>query len=472
GLCDEKIVRKIVGYAPQAIHELIQYGVPFTRNETTGDYDLGKEGGHSRKRVLHVGDYTGRSFQETLLAHAQAHKNIDILTHHVAVDLLTQHHLKNYTLSRGEKITCFGVYAFDIEQNKVRTILANFTVLATGGLGLLYKHTTNSSIATGDGVAMAYRAGARIRDMEFIQFHPTMLFSKKLKHSFLISETLRGEGGLLRLGNGEKFMTKYHPLKDLAPRDIVSQAIDHELKKSGEECVYLDITHQKPEFLIHRFPNIYNTCLEEGLDITKDWIPVVPSTHYMCGGVLTDEHGATDVDRLYACGEVASVGLHGANRLASNSLLEGITFAQFIYLDIQSRYKEKRTFPEIPQWDDTGVFDAQEWVVISHSWKELRDFMWNYVGIVRSNTRLERASRRIFPLIAEINSFYRKNPVKKEMLELRNMLSVGELVIRAAISRKESRGLHYNINYPNKDDQNFLKNTIIRNRGLFRENHI
>ncbi|MBN2541969.1 L-aspartate oxidase [bacterium] len=472
GLCEKDVVRKIVEYAPEAIIDLANLGVDFDRNKKTGEYDLGKEGGHTRKRVLHVGDYTGKAIQDVLIANAIKNENIELLKDHMAVDLLTQHHVKNYASKKDEKIHCWGVYAYDSPKKRVRTILSDFTILATGGAGKLYKHTTNSSIATGDGIAMAYRAGATVRDMEFIQFHPTMLFSKKVGQSFLISETLRGEGGILRLSSGEKFMSKYHELADLAPRDIVSRAIDKELKKSGEEYVYLDITHKDKDFIINRFPHIYKTCKEEGLDITQDWIPVVPSTHYTCGGVVTDEYGATDVERLYACGEVASVGLHGANRMASNSLLEGISIAQFIFEKIRTDYKKPHSFPSLPNWDDTGVFHTQEWVVISHGWKELRDFMWNYVGIVRSNSRLERANRRIFPLMEEIDAFYRKNPVKQDMLELRNLISVGELVIRSALFRKESRGLHYNEDFPNKDDKKFKVHTVIKSRGVSNEEHL
>ena len=466
GLCDPEVVRRVVEVGPGCIEELIQVGVQFTRKRGKEDeFDLGLEGGHSKNRVVHAADLTGREVENSLLSAVKAKKNVKILEDHIAVDLITQHHLKDYQRKPGEKIKCWGAYVLDKEKNLVLTCLSKFTLLATGGAGRVYVHTTNPSIATGDGLAMAYRAGAEVANLEFIQFHPTALYHDKA-NSFLISEAVRGEGGILRLKSGETFMEKYHPRKELAPRDVVARAIDHELKKRGESCVYLDITHLDQKFIKLRFPNIYGKCLSLGLDITKDPIPVVPAAHYICGGVATDLEGRTKIENLYACGEVTGTGMHGANRLASNSLLEAVAFAHFSAKSAKAKFSSMKdfSFPPIPSWSLEGVFDQQEWVIISHNRDWIQKFMWDYVGIVRSNRRLEQARRRISILLDEITEFYKVNPVTYDVIELRNIATVAKLIIECALARKESRGLHYNIDYPDKDDKNWLKDTKLRSK--------
>jgi len=463
GLCKKEIVAKVVEAGPGLIHELEGMGVCFSQDQS-GQFHLSREGGHSKNRVIHVEDATGRTIERMLLNQIARRENIKVYQNHLAVDLLTQHHLPGYHLKPGENIQCWGAYALDANSGRIIKFLAKVTMLASGGGSWIYLHSTNPEIATGDGVAMAYRAGAAIANLEFFQFHPTSLCHPAAKN-FLISETVRGEGGKLRLKNGETFMSKYHPQGDLAPRDIVARSIDVELKKSGEKCVYLDTTQLDKKFVKTRFPNIYNYCLKLGMDITSQWIPVVPAAHYMCGGIVADEFGQTSIENLYAGGETACTGMHGANRLASNSLLEGLAFADFAARDsseVQGKIRESN-FPNFPDWSEEGVFDHKEWIVISHDKEEIQKLMWDYVGIVRSNQRLERAQARLKILLSEIEDFYKKNPVTYDLIELRNMATLADLVVRSALSRQESRGLHFNQDFPERDDRNFLKDTIIRN---------
>ncbi|MGB7062353.1 MAG: L-aspartate oxidase [Candidatus Zixiibacteriota bacterium] len=464
GLCNPEVVKKVVEAGPGCIEELVEIGVRFSKKRgKEEEFDLGLEGGHSKNRVAHAADLTGKEVENSLLGAVKAKKNVKILEDHIAIDLITQHHLKGYQRKPKERIKCWGAYVLDKDKNQVVTCLAKVTLLASGGAGKVYVHTTNPSIATGDGLAMAYRAGAKVANLEFIQFHPTALYHET-GDSFLISEAVRGEGGILRLKSGEVFMENYHPRKELAPRDVVARAIDYELKKRGDSCVYLDITYLDQKFIKLRFPNIYGKCLSLGLDITKDWIPVVPAAHYICGGVVTDLEGRTGIENLYACGEVACTGMHGANRLASNSLLEAVAFAHFSADSAKNRLRSFTdfSFPEIPSWSLEGVFDEQEWVIIAHNRDWIQKFMWDYVGIVRSNRRLEQAKKRIVILLDEITEFYKVNPVTYDVIELRNIAIVARLIIACALKRKESRGLHYNIDYPEKDDENWLKDTVLK----------
>ena len=466
GLCREKVVVKVVEAGPRLIEELQKMGVCFSQDQS-GQLHLTREGGHSRNRVVHVQDATGRTIERVLLDRISEKNDIRVFQNHLAVDLLTQHHLPGPKISPGQKIRCWGAYVLDASSGVVNKFLAKVVMLASGGGSWIYQHSTNPEIATGDGVAMAYRAGAEMANLEVFQFHPTSLCHPQAKN-FLISETVRGEGGKLRLKTGETFMPKYHPQADLAPRDIVARSIDFELKKSGESCVYLDITNLDKKFVKSRFPNIHDYCLKLGIDITSSWIPVVPAAHYMCGGVLTDEYGKTSLENLYACGETACTGLHGANRLASNSLLEGLAFADFAAEDSLKLQKGSMTseFRHFPDWSAEGVFDHKEWIVISHDKEEIQKLMWDFVGIVRSNRRLERAAARLAILLQEVETFYKQNPVTYELIELRNMATLADLVVRSALSRKESRGLHFNQDYPEKDDQNFLKDTVLKNPNL------
>jgi len=460
GICREDVVRFVVEEGPERIGELVEWGVEFTRSEKkdTTVYDLGREGGHSHRRVLHAQDITGREIERALIKKITADKNIHVFENHFAINLICQ----PQPAGEASDNRCTGAYVFDIENSIVHTFRAKFVILATGGAGKIYLITTNPDIATGDGIAMAYRAGAAIANMEFIQFHPTCLYHPKVK-SFLISEAVRGEGGVLKLASGSTFMEKYHPMKSLAPRDIVARAIDMELKKSGDECVFLDITNKDRDFLIDRFPNIYGQCLELGIDITKEPIPVVPAAHYMCGGVVVNSFGETTIDRLFACGEVSCTGLHGANRLASNSLLEALIFADRAFGRISQIFHETvYDSAVVAAWDSRGATESDEAIVVTHNWDEIRRFMWNYVGIVRSIKRLERAKRRIDLLRREIEEYYWNFTITSDLLELRNLASVAALIVECAMLRKESRGLHYNIDYPEKDDINYLKDTIIR----------
>lgn len=437
GLCDLAATRFVVAHAPESIHWLQQLGVPFSQED--GHLHLTREGGHSERRIVHVTDATGAAVQETLLDKVRRTPNITLFEHHTLVDLIT-----------GTKLglpdpRCLGLYALNEATDQVETFSAPHTILATGGAGKVYLYTTNPDTATGDGIAAAWRAGCRAGNMEFIQFHPTCLYHPQAK-SFLISEAVRGEGGRLLLPDGTRFMPMHDARAELAPRDVVARAIDFEMKKHGLDCVYLDISHQPKAFLLAHFPNIYARCLELGIDIAQQPIPVVPAAHYTCGGVVTDLDGRTDLAGLYAVGETSYTGLHGANRLASNSLVECMVFARAAAQAITRA--SAAASPPLPVWDDSRVTDADEVVVISHNWDELRRFMWDYVGIVRTNKRLERAAHRIALLQGEIQEFYAQFHVTRDLLELRNLVQVADLIVRSAQSRHESRGLHFSRDYP------------------------
>jgi L-aspartate oxidase len=465
GLCNEAVVEMVVRAAPERIQELIGLGVGFNKSKNGRlKLDLCREGGHCFNRIVHADDLTGRAVEETLASRVKSNENIEIFEEHIAIDLIT----RSTRLKRGQTITthedlCYGAYVLNRKTGKIQTFLANIVVLATGGSGKAYAYTSNPDVATGDGIAMAYRAGAAVANLEFVQFHPTCLFHPKAKN-FLISETVRGEGGILLNAEGRAFMPDYSPLRELACRDVVARAIDSELKKRGDESVFLDISHRDPEFVRSRFPHLYARCLEFGFDMTKEPLPVVPAAHYMCGGVSTDINGKTTIQRLYAIGETACTGLHGANRLASNSLLEGLIYAH--QASIQAKHEIKETQDsdntDIPAWDDLGTIDSDEAIVISHTWNEIRRLMWNYVGIVRSDKRLERARRRIEIISEEIQEYYWNFKVTPNLIELRNIAIVAELIIRCAMHRKESRGLHYNIAYPYKNDVRWKKDTVLR----------
>ncbi len=451
GLCDEKVVRDIVGDGPARIQELIELGVHFDERETAGgptELDLGREGGHSRRRILHARDVTGREIERALLANLARHPSITTYEKHIAVDLITRARLG---FSSDNRIA--GVYVLNEQTGEVLTFRSGCVILATGGCGKVYLYTTNPSIATGDGVAMAWRAGAKVANMEFIQFHPTCLYHPEAR-SFLISEAVRGEGAKLVDREGRTFMERYHPQRELASRDIVARAIDTEMKRTGARCMYLDITHQPAEFVRERFPNIYETCLTFGLDITRQPIPVVPAAHYQCGGVLTDTHGTTSLPGLYAIGEVGCTGLHGANRLASNSLLEAVVLAHRCAESVRQACgpKAEITQPEIPPWTSGEAQDVDELVVIYHTWDEIRRLMWDYVGIVRSNKRLQRAASRLRNLEREIQEYYWNFKVTTDLLELRNLCTVASLIVDSALLRKESRGLHCTLDYPEAKD--------------------
>jgi L-aspartate oxidase len=459
GLCHEDVVRTIIQEGPARIAELIETGMKFTEREINGgrELDLGREGGHSKRRILHAKDVTGQEIERALLNAIAARPNIEIFENHFAIDLITTQKLGQLFDPRPNR--CLGAYVFDKKRNRVETFAAG-AVLATGGCGKVYLYTTNPDIATGDGVAMAYRAGAAIANMEFVQFHPTCLYDPKAK-SFLISEAVRGEGAVLKNGEGVEFMDQHHPLKSLAPRDIVARAIDSEMKKSGADHVLLDITHKPARFLIDRFPNIYSTCLRYGVDMTKDPIPVVPAAHYQCGGVLTTVDGRTEMDGLYAVGEVACTGLHGANRLASNSLLEALVCAHRAAAHAAQNPQPKSEVA-IPDWHSGHAHDSDELVVVSHNWDEIRRLMWDYVGIVRTNKRLQRARSRVANLQEEIQEYYWDFTVNSDLLELRNIATVAELIIASALQRPESRGLNYNLDYPKTDPAWSQRDTILR----------
>ncbi len=459
GLCKPEVVRLCVEGGPAAVERLVARGVVFDRDED-GQYNLGREGGHTKRRVLHAGDITGAEIQRALVASAQAHPRLDLRHGMHAIDLITSHkHLR-----QGGPKTCNGAYVLDVSTGSVTTYRARCVILATGGAGKVYRYTSNPDVATGDGVAMAYRAGARVGNLEFFQFHPTCLYHPKA-NSFLISEALRGEGGELRLMDGTPFMKGYHEMGSLAPRDIVARAIDNELKKRGEPHVLLDMTHLDGEYLAQRFPNIHGRCLELGIDMRVTPIPVVPAAHYMCGGVITDTHGRTAVRQLYALGEVSCTGLHGANRLASNSLLEGAVFGERVARMVLSEVEPEGARPEgMPVWDPGRARAPDEAVIIAQNWREIRQFMWNYVGIVRSDRRLARARRRVELLREEIHEYYWHYRVTPDLLELRNLALVAELTIRCAQRRKESRGLHHTVDYPNREDARFGTDTVIDGR--------
>lgn len=462
GLCREDVVRAIVTEAPHAIQDLMDQGVIFdkrVREDGEEEYDLGREGGHSKRRILHSADTTGREIETKLVARLRETKNVDLLEHHFAIDLIT-----TAKLGYAAEDRCLGIYVFDQDSNRVITLRCPRVMLCTGGSGRVYLFTTNPKIATGDGVAMAWRAGAEIANMEFVQFHPTCLYHPELK-SFLISEAVRGEGGVLIDKHGNSFMEKYDKRKSLAPRDIVARAIDSEIKRTGGPCVYLDISHKPKGFVAERFPNIYETCLKLGIDAETDPIPVVPAAHYQCGGVRTDVNGATSLRGLYAIGEVACTGLHGANRLASNSLLEGAVVARRAVEDVLKKLPLNRTAPQdfdVPDWQTGDASDVDELVVIYHNWDEIRRLMWDYVSIVRTSKRLQRAATRLHNLRREVQEFYWNFKICTELLELRNLLETAALVVECATRRNESRGLHYTLDFPEADDKRFHTDTVLR----------
>jgi L-aspartate oxidase len=446
GLCDREIVEIVVSEGPDRIRELIDYGTNFDKMET-GEYNLTREGGHSENRILHYKDITGWEIERALLEEVAKHENIEILTHYFAVEVITQHHLGEKTNGNAE---CYGVYALNVNTMEVEKILSKVTVMASGGAGQIYSSTTNPIIATGDGIAMVYRAGGEVRDMEMIQFHPTSLYNPGTFPSFLITEAVRGEGGVLRDKFGREFMYDYDERGSLAPRDIVARSIDAEMKKSGEEHVWLDITHKPKEFILQHFPNIYEKCLSIGIDITKDYIPVTPAAHYLCGGIKVDEFGRTTIKNLYACGECSSTGLHGANRLASNSLLEAAVFAHRIAGSALEVVDKLDFETKVPEWNEFGAVQSNEEILVSHNTRELQKMMSDYVGIVRSDFRLDRAETRMKMLRDETEEFYRKTKLSVKLCELRNLILCAQMVIQSAKKRKESRGLHYNTDYPYK----------------------
>ncbi|MBI1343881.1 MAG: L-aspartate oxidase [Terrimonas sp.] len=452
GLCNRQVVEMVVKEGPERVSEIIRWGANFDK-EADGDYKLGREGGHSEYRILHHKDVTGKEMERALLDAVSRKKNIEIIKHCFVVDIITQHHLGYLVTKSTPDIECYGVYVLNLHENKIEKILAKITLLATGGNGQVYRTTTNPAIATGDGVSMAYRAKGRIENMEFIQFHPTALFEPGIRgQSFLITEAVRGDGGILRNKHGEAFMERYDERKDLAPRDIVARAIDNEMKRNGTEHVYLDCRHMDPLNFTEHFPNIYQKCLSIGIDISKDMIPVAPAAHYMCGGIKTDEWGRSSIKHLYACGECSSTGLHGANRLASNSLLEAMVFAHRCYTDSVKQVGDISINTAIPDWNAMGTSEPQEMILITQSLKELQQIMTDYVGIVRNDIRLQRASRRLDLLWEETENLYKSSVVSPQLVELRNMITVGYLIVKGASFRKESRGLHYNTDYPGKSD--------------------
>lgn len=453
GLCNRQIVEMVIRDGPARVNELIQWGAHFDKQKN-GEYKRGKEGGHSEHRILHHKDVTGKEMERALLDAVNQQKNIELINYCFVVDIITQHHLGYLITKSTPDVECYGVYVLNLENNRIEKILSRITLFATGGNGQVYRTTTNPSIATGDGVAMVYRAKGRIENMEFIQFHPTALYQPGVRgQAFLITEAVRGDGGILRNNKGEAFMERYDERKDLAPRDIVARAIDSEMKKAGTEHVYLDCRHFSKEQFIGHFPNIYEKCLSVGVDITKDMIPVAPAAHYSCGGIKTDEWGRSSIKNLYACGEAASTGLHGANRLASNSLLEAMVFANKCFLDASEKVKQSEIRTDIPDWNARGITEPKEMILITQSLKELQLVMSDYVGIVRNNVRLQRASRRLDLLWEETEELYRNTVLSPQLLELRNMITVGYLIVKAAGFRKESRGLHYNTDYPDKSSQ-------------------
>ena len=442
GLCGENVVRMVVNEAPAQIEELIHWGARFDKN-SSGEFDLAKEGGHSEKRILHHKDNTGEEIQRALSEEVRKHKNIEILEDHFAIELITQHHLGQLVRRYYTDIECYGAYLLNLKDHTIFKVLSKITLLASGGAGNIYTNTTNPPIATGDGVAMVYRSKGIIDNMEFVQFHPTSLYNPGERPSFLITEALRGHGAILKTQDGKEFMHKYDERGSLAPRDIVARAIDNEMKISGQDYVYLDATHLEPEDLKAHFPNIYAKCLTLGIDITKDMIPVVPSAHYMCGGIKVDLNGKSWINRLYAAGETASTGLHGANRLASNSLLEAVVYADRAAKDAINSFKNYSWQENVPVWNDEGTTYPEEMVLVTQNLRELQQIMSNYVGIVRSQLRLERALVRLEILFRETEDLYKRSKVSREICELRNLINVGYLVIKMAQSRRESIGLHY-----------------------------
>lgn len=447
GICDHEAVTMVVTRAPEGIKDLVQWGTHFDKDKS-GRYELAREGGHSESRILHHKDITGAEIERALISQVKAHRNITVLEHHFAVDLLTQHHLGQLVTKHTRGIECYGAYVMDMKSGAIMTVLSKFTALAAGGVGNIYNVTTNPGVATGDGIAMAHRARAAIGNMAFIQFHPTPLYNPGERPAFLISEAMRGFGAILRLQNGKEFMHKYHPMGSLAPRDVVARSIDHELKISGEEYVYLDVTHKEPQEVMNHFPNIYRKCLSIGIDITKEMIPVAPAAHYCCGGVKVGLDGESSVKRLYALGETACTGLHGANRLASNSLIEAVVYADQAARHSLRHIEGAKIISGIHDWNDDGMVATEEMSLITQNVKEMQQIMSNYVGIVRSNLRLERAMRRLEIIYKETEELYRKSKLNRSLCELRNMIDVGYLIIKHAQSLRESIGLHYSLDYP------------------------
>ncbi|HFE37471.1 MAG TPA: L-aspartate oxidase [Gammaproteobacteria bacterium] len=457
GICDKNVVQFTINRGKEAINWLVENGVNFTtqkHEQSNNPYHLTQEGGHSHRRVLHAADSTGREIEESLEAKARKNSNIQLFEHHIVVDLITE---KNTGLTQKR---CQGAYVLDRRKDRVFVFRAKFVILATGGASKVYLYTSNPDVSTGDGIAIAWRAGCRVANMEFIQFHPTCFYHPKAK-SFLISEAVRGEGGKLLLPDGSPFMNRFDPRGELAPRDIVARAIDHEMKRLGADHLLLDISYKPEAFIIQHFPTIYERVKSFGYDMTKQALPVVPAAHYTCGGIMTNLQGKTDIDGLYAVGEVAFTGLHGANRMASNSLLECVVFAFSAAQDILAHLNSVKMPGVLPEWDESRVTHSDEEVVVSHNWDELRRFMWDYVGIVRSDKRLQRAQRRVEMLHNEITEYYSNFRISNDLLELRNLVQVAELIIESAMSRKESRGLHYTLDYPERDDEKFLCNTIL-----------
>ncbi len=456
-LCDEHVVRYTVEHGEQSIQWLQQLGVEFTHKSLPNGgstLHLTREGGHTHRRVVHAADATGQAIETSLANHVCKAVNIDVMEHHISIDLITTQKLTG----RGNK--CVGAYVLDLQTRKIKVFKARFTVIATGGASKVYLYTSNPDTSSGDGIAMAWRAGCRVANMEFMQFHPTCLYHPQAK-SFLITEAIRGEGGKLILPDGTEFMHRFDPRGVLAPRDIVARAIDHQMKRLGIDCVYLDISHKPAELITALFPNVHRRCMQLGFDITQEPIPVVPAAHYTCGGVITNLDGLTDIDNLYAIGEVAFTGLHGANRMASNSLLECLVFAFAASTHIKNQLDQPADEIEIPPWDESKVTDSDEEVVVAHNWDELRRFMWDYVGIVRTTKRLQRAQRRVALLLNEIDEYYSHFRVTNDLIELRNLLVVADLIIRSAMSRKESRGLHYMIDYPHTEPALSHVNSIL-----------
>ncbi|UCE84518.1 MAG: L-aspartate oxidase [Deltaproteobacteria bacterium] len=466
GLCYTDVVEMVVRGGPARIQELAQMGVRFHQSkQDEQSFDLAREGGHSRSRIVHAQDMTGREVERVLVSMAEAHPNITLYENHIAIDLIIECHLlKRGLLTAQRRERCWGAYVLDIEGNRILTFLARDTLLCTGGAGKVYVYTSNPDVATGDGVAMAYRAGAEVANMEFVQFHPTCLYHPHAKN-FLISEAVRGEGGRIIDKRGEAFMEKYHPLKDLACRDVVARAIDTEIKQSGDDCVYVDISHRDDDFLRQRFPSIHEKCLSLGIDIAREPIPVVPAAHYMCGGILTDKQGRTSIKHLYTLGESACTGLHGANRLASNSLLEALVFSHNAAEDINSQPTspaEEISFPEVPPLEMPSNANDSEMVLIAYNWDIIRRLMWNYVGIVRTDNRLRLAQNHLAQIQHEINEHYPNISLNSDLIELRNLATVAELIVGCALKRKESRGLHFNVDHPQKDDEHWQQDTLTR----------
>jgi L-aspartate oxidase len=451
GICDEQVVKKVVEEAPEQIKQLVLWDVDFDKG-SDGEYDLHKEGGHSDFRILHHKDNTGQEIQESLIKKVREHENIDIYDHHFAIEIITQHHLGQLIKHTTPNIECYGAYVLDIRTNHVHTFLSKVTIMCTGGIGNIYQTTTNPPVATGDGISMVYRAKGLVDDMEFVQFHPTALYNPGDRPSFLITEAMRGYGGILRNKKGEAFMERYDSRGSLAPRDVVARSIDTEMKRTGDECVYLDVTHKDPEVTKNEYPTIYNKCLSLGIDITKQYIPVAPAAHYFCGGIKVDKNARTTINRLYAAGECSCTGLHGANRLASNSLIEAIVYADAAAKDSLKLLPSCTWNDAVPEWNDEGTSLNEEMVLITQSEKEVNQIMQSYVGIVRSNLRLKRAYDRLELLYKETESLFQRSVVSKEICELRNIINTAYLVIKFAMQRKESRGLHFTIDYPKRNE--------------------